>query len=71
MALHNLDPVQSIDGMSGSPVFQVINDPDGIHSTETFAGMLIRGGLRAGRAYFLEHSKIIDLLERMIARDDR
>jgi len=65
LALLDLDPVQDIDGMSGSPVFQVINDADGIHSTETFAGMLIRGGLVAHRAFFLEHSRIIDLLERM------
>jgi hypothetical protein len=60
--------VKDIDGMSGSPVFQVINDPDGMHSYEAFAGMLIRGGLEAGRAYFLEHGKIIDVLERMAAR---
>jgi hypothetical protein len=67
LALRDLTPVRDIDGMSGSPVFQVLQDPDGIHSTETFAGMLIRGGLAAGRAYFLEHSRIIDLLERMVA----
>lgn len=65
LALLNLAPVRSIDGMSGSPVFQVINDPDGIHSTETFAGMLIRGGIEAGRAYFINHRRIIFLLERV------
>lgn len=57
--------------MSGSPVFQVVNDADGIHSNETFAGMLIRSGLVAGRALFLEHRRIVELLERMTARADR
>ena len=71
LALLDLQPVQDIDGMSGSPVFQVINDADGIHSVESFAGMLIRGGLLAGRAFFLEHGRIVDLLERMLARADR
>lgn len=70
LALLDLEPVQDIDGMSGSPVFQVVNDPDGMHGNETFAGMLIRGGLAARRAYFLEHSKIVGLLERMTARAD-
>lgn len=55
------------DEMSGSPVFQVVNHPDGIHSSEAFAGMLIRGSLAAGRAYFLEHSKIISLLESVVS----
>jgi hypothetical protein len=66
LALLNLAPVRSIDGMSGSPVFQVVNDPDGIHSTETFAGMLIRGAIEAGRAYFIHHRRIIFLLERVL-----
>jgi hypothetical protein len=71
LALLDLQPVQDIDGMSGSPVFQVINDADGVHSIENFAGMLIRGGLAAGRAFFLEHRRIVELLERMTARADR
>jgi hypothetical protein len=67
LALLNLAPVRSLDGMSGSPIFQVINDPDGKHSTETFAGMLIRGGIEAGRAYFIHHRRIIFLLERVLS----
>ena len=71
LALLDLDPVQDIDGMSGSPVFQAINNADGIHSIESFAGMLIRGGLVAGRAFFLEHIRIVELLERMMAIANR
>jgi hypothetical protein len=57
-----------IDGMSGSPVFQVIAQEDGIESHEVFAGVLIRGYLPARRAYFVEHVRIIGLLERFAAR---
>jgi hypothetical protein len=64
--LLDLDPLTSIDGLSGSPVFQVHNDDDGKHSHEAFAGMLLRGSVESGTAYFIEHSRIIDVLMQIV-----
>lgn len=53
--------LESLDGFSGAPVFQVnpVEDP---YSTESFAGVLIRGSRQSERAYFLEHRSILSVL---------
>jgi hypothetical protein len=56
-----------LDGFSGSPVFQVNHD-DKKYSREAFAGMLVRGTRENAIAYFLEHRRIIELLEYVYAR---
>ena len=62
LRLCDLKPLENIDGLSGSPLFQVHNEDDGKHSRESFAGMLIRGSIKSGSAYFIEHSRIIEVL---------
>jgi hypothetical protein len=56
-----VDSLKSLDGFSGSPVFQVTND-DGKYSREAFAGMLLRGTVESRRVYMLEHRRVIDVL---------
>jgi hypothetical protein len=59
--LRYLDPVDDLDGLSGAPVFQV-NEAEGNYSTESIAGMILRGTRASMTAYFLEHRRIIELL---------
>lgn len=73
MGLHKLqllrvqDWLKDLDGFSGSPVFQ-INHDEGKYSRDAFAGMLLRGSRPSDVAYFLEHRRIIELLEYVYAR---
>ena len=62
MRLLDLDPLESIDGLGGSPVFQVHNEAGTKYSIESFAGMLIRGSIESGKVFMLEHCRIIDVL---------
>jgi len=59
--LRYLDPVDALDGLSDAPVFQV-NEAEGNYSTESFAGMILRGTRASMTAYFLGHRRIIELL---------
>jgi hypothetical protein len=61
------DQVSNLDGFSGSPVFQV-NQGEGKYSYEAFAGMLVRGTRESAIAYFVEHRRIIELMEYVYAR---
>jgi hypothetical protein len=49
LRLLDLNPLTSIDGLSGSPVFQVHNEDQGNGSREAFAGMMIRGSSSSAR----------------------
>jgi hypothetical protein len=62
LKLLDLNPLTSIDGLSGSPVFQVHNEEDSKYSREAFAGMLVRGSIESGKVYLIEHRRIIDVL---------
>jgi hypothetical protein len=62
LRLLDLNPLTSIDGLSGSPVFQVHNEDGSKYSREAFAGMLIRGSITSGKVFVIEHSRIIDVL---------
>jgi hypothetical protein len=66
LRLLDLHPLTSIDGFSGSPVFQVHNEDDGKYSREAFAGMMIRGSIESGKAYLIEHSRIIEVLTQIV-----
>jgi hypothetical protein len=66
LTLLDLKPLESIDGLSGSPLFQVQNEDGSNESRESFAGILIRGSIKAGSAYFIEHSRIIDVLNDIV-----
>lgn len=55
--------VQSLDGLSGSPIFQVFLQ-EGHYASSTFAGMLIRGARQADRVHFVEQQRIVELLAR-------
>jgi hypothetical protein len=59
--LRYLEPVDHLDGLSGAPVFQV-NEAEGNYSTESIAGMILRGTRASMTAYFLEHRRIVELL---------
>ena len=65
LRLLDLGPVSSIDGLSGSPVFQVHNEGDSKFSREAFAGILIRGSIESGKVFLLEHRRIIEVLARI------
>jgi hypothetical protein len=62
LRLLDLGPLPSIDGLSGSPVFQVHNEEGTKYSREAFAGMLIRGSIESGKMFFIEHRRIIEVL---------
>jgi hypothetical protein len=67
LKLLDLNPLTSIDGLSGSPIFQVHNEHDSKYSREAFAGMLIRGSIKSGRVLLIEHSRIIEVLTQIAA----
>jgi hypothetical protein len=62
LRLLDLGPLPSIDGLSGSPVFQVHNDEGTKYSREAFAGMLARGSIESGKIFLIEHRRIIEVL---------
>ena len=45
-----------------------MNHDEGKYSREAFAGMLVRGTCKNAIAYFLEHRRIIELVEYVCAR---
>jgi len=68
LRVHRADEIESFDGMSGAPVFQVRQDEEK-YSHATFAGMLLRGGATSGIVRFLEHGKIISVLTKIVTGD--
>jgi hypothetical protein len=68
LRLLDLGPLPSIDGLSGSPVFQVHNEEGTKYSREAFAGMLIRGSIESGRVFLIEHRRIIEVLTQVAQR---
>ena len=72
LRFRNLGELTELDGLSGSPVFQT-RRLEGRYSTESLAGMLIRGTVESGTGYFLEYSRIVELLTDIVAGlvDDR
>jgi len=68
LRVHCASQIESFDGMSGAPVFQVLqNYPD--LSKVWFAGMALRGGVSAGELRFLERGRISSALTRIINKD--
>lgn len=59
-----------MDGMSGSPVFHVLMDSEGL-APPVFAGMLLLGSLGSGKAYFLDSRLIYCALDKYIEDDVR
>jgi hypothetical protein len=53
--------VQSLDGLSGSPIFQVSMQEER-YASAVFAGMLIRGAREANRVHFVEQQRIVELV---------
>jgi hypothetical protein len=66
LKLLDLNPLTSIDGLSGSPVFQVHSEDDSKYSREAFAGMMIRGSIASGKVFLIEHGRVIDLLTQIV-----
>jgi hypothetical protein len=62
LRLFDLGPLPSIDGLSGSPVFQVHNEEGTQYSREAFAGMLVRGSIKSEKIFLIEHRRIIEVL---------
>lgn len=68
LRVHCANQIESFDGMSGAPVFQVL--PDHTHDgTAWFAGMLLRGTSSSGEVQFLGCEKIINVLARIVNGD--
>jgi hypothetical protein len=67
LKLLGLDPLTSIDGLSGSPVFQVHNEAETRYSREAFASMLIRGSIESSKVFLIEHNRIIQVLTDIVA----
>lgn len=68
LRVHCASQIESFDGMSGAPVFQVSAD----HTQEGkqwFAGMLLRGTPQSGEVQFLGYEKIIGVLARIVNGD--
>lgn len=63
LVLHDehLPSEDGLDGMSGSPVFEVIL-LERNYSTAVFAGMFLRGRRAALRAHFLQQQRIVEML---------
>jgi len=68
LRLLDFGPLKSIDGLSGSAVFQVHNEDGTKFSSEAFAGMLIRGSIESGKAFMLEHRKIIEVMVQVASK---
>ena len=66
LRLLHLGPLPSIDGLSGSPVFQVHSEEGTGYSREAFAGMLLRGSIESGRIFLIEHRRIIEVLTEVV-----
>lgn len=68
LRVHCASQIESFDGMSGAPVFQVLAD----HAYEGklwFAGMLLRGTPSSCEVQFLGYEKIIGVLARIVNGD--
>ena len=66
LRLLDLGPLPTIDGLSGSPVFQVHNEEGMKYSREAFAGMLLRGSIESSRIFLIEHRRIIEVLTQVV-----
>jgi hypothetical protein len=66
LELNALGPIHDLDGVSGSPVFQVTKDVD-TYSVPSFAGMIIRGSAQSRVALFVESRRIVDMLQGIVA----
>jgi hypothetical protein len=67
LRLLDLTPLESVDGLSGSPVFQAHNEEGSRYSREAFVRMMIRGSIASCRAYVIEHMRIIEVLTEIVA----
>ncbi|QDQ83666.1 serine protease family protein [Paraburkholderia megapolitana] len=68
LRVHCADQIESFDGMSGAPVFQVLQSYPNL-SKIWFAGMVLRGGTSSGELRFLERERITEALTRIIHKD--
>lgn len=68
LRVHCARRIESFDGMSGSPVFQIRQNYPSL-SKVWFAGMALRGGASAGELRFLERARIFGALTRIINMD--
>lgn len=57
----NLGDLTDIDGLSGSPVFET-RPLHGQVSRASLAGMLLRGSAASSTGYFLESSRVVEML---------
>jgi hypothetical protein len=60
IVLVNDGTLRNVDGLSGSPIFQVNNEEGSRFSSEAFAGVMIRGNPE--KVHFLAHRRIIEIL---------
>ncbi|WP_147364352.1 hypothetical protein [Burkholderia pseudomallei] len=68
LRVHCAPQIESFDGLSGAPVFQVLQDYPNL-SKVWLAGMALRGGSSAGELRFLERERISGALTRIINKD--
>lgn len=61
LRVHCARQIESFDGMSGAPVFQVLQNYPSL-SKVWFAGMALRGGTLTGELRFLERERIFGAL---------
>ena len=58
----DVHPITSINGMSGCPVFQIINAPNGLKNLYSFAGMTIGEWVNMPVGIFIEYSIIFQVI---------
>jgi hypothetical protein len=68
LRVHHARQIESFDGMSGAPVFQLLQNYPSL-SKVWFAGMALRAGSSAGELRFLERERISGALTRIINKD--
>jgi hypothetical protein len=68
LRVHCARLIESFDGMSGAPVFQILQNYPSL-SKVRFAGMALRGGSSSGEIRFLERERISGALTRIINKD--
>jgi hypothetical protein len=66
LELNDLGPIANLDGVSGSPVFQVTQDGDA-YAVPSFAGVIIRGSAQTRVANFVEGRRVLDMLGQIVA----
>ena len=67
---NRLDPIEDLNGLSGSPVFSFRSAETGVYR-HSFAGVLVRATRESGRGRFVNSAVVVEMLKQLSARCKR